>query len=66
MAGRNCRAYRLDLWPLPAMPATGAASGDGDSGKLPGRLATLAAGLVGMGIAVLVLVLALVVLFVVN
>lgn len=59
-------AYRLDTWPLPPAPAARAASGDGDSGTLPGPLATLAAVLAGMGIAVMVLVAALVVLFVVS
>ncbi len=54
-------AYCLDLWPLPPPPET---ARDGESGRLPGQLPTLAVGLVGVG--VMVLLLAMVMVFVVN
>jgi len=58
--------YRWDPWPPPSAPQTKSSDGDGDSGELPGTLATLAAGLVGITIGIMALMIATVVLFLVN
>ena len=66
MTSRSRPAYRLGTWPRPPAPVAGTAGSDGDSGKLPGQLATLAAGLVGIAAEMMVLVIAIAVLFLVS
>jgi len=62
---RTRATYRLDTWPLPPAPRAKPADGDGHSGELPGTLATLAAGLVGIAAGMMALMVALAVVFVI-
>ena len=53
MAGRSRPAYRLDLWPVapaPVAPQPADRERGGDSGGLPGPLASLAAVLAGISV----------------
>lgn len=58
--------YRLDTWPLSARAGPDSRAGGRGRGRFTDGLATLAAGLLGMGIGMMVLVIAMTVLFVVT
>ncbi|MHB1500595.1 MAG: hypothetical protein ACYCYK_05425 [Candidatus Dormibacteria bacterium] len=58
--------YRVDTWPRSARAEPDSRAGGGGRGRFTDGLAARAAGLVGMGIGMVVLVIAMTVLFVVT